>query len=104
MLEQELVLQGEAAVLVVQLSQEVVEANPSQRVLHRHRFPGRRRHEQPARRCKQQQARSCAAFSPVDALDPPAQVLADVHGEHVVVQLVHLLQVLTVQHLELAPL
>ena len=41
---------------------------------------------------------------PVDALDPPAQVLADVHGERVIVQLVHLLQVLTVQHLELAPL
>lgn len=36
---QELVLQGEAAVLVVQLGQEVVEPNPSQRVLHRHRFP-----------------------------------------------------------------
>lgn len=38
-LQQEVVLQGEAAVLVVQLSQEVVEPNCCQRVLHRHRFP-----------------------------------------------------------------
>lgn len=44
------------------------------------------------------------SFLPVDALDPPAQVLPDVHGEGVIVQLVHLLQVLTVQHLQLAPL
>lgn len=41
---------------------------------------------------------------PVDALDPPAQVLADVHGERVIVELVHLFQVLAIQHLELAPL
>lgn len=41
---------------------------------------------------------------PVDALDPLAQVLADVHGEGVVVELVHLFQVLAIQHLELAPL
>lgn len=39
MLQQEVVLQGEAAVLVVQLSQEVVEANGGQRVLHGHCFP-----------------------------------------------------------------
>lgn len=43
-------------------------------------------------------------FLPVNALDPPAQILPDVHGKHVIIQLVHLLQVLTVQHLELAPL
>lgn len=48
--------------------------------------------------------KSDSVFSPVDALDPPAQVLTDVHGERVIVQLVHLLQVLTVEHLELAPL
>ena len=48
--------------------------------------------------------KSYSVFSPVDALDPPAQVLTDVHGERVIVQLVHLLQVLTVEHLELAPL
>lgn len=38
-LQQEVVLQGEAAVLVVQLSQEVMEPNCCQRFLHRHRFP-----------------------------------------------------------------
>lgn len=43
-------------------------------------------------------------FLPVDALDPPAQVLTDVHGERVVIKLVHLLEVFAVQHLELAPL
>lgn len=41
---------------------------------------------------------------PVDALDPSAQILSDVHGEGVVIQLVHLLQVFAVQHLKLAPL
>lgn len=41
---------------------------------------------------------------PVDAFDPPAQVLADVHGERVIVELVHLFQVLAIQHLQLAPL
>lgn len=41
---------------------------------------------------------------PVDALDPPAQVLADVHGERVIIELVHLFQVLAIQYLELAPL
>lgn len=104
-LQQEVVLQGEAAVLVVQLGQEVVEADGGQRVLHGHRVP--------------EGGRSCLVFgdlwwlvkketgldfSPVDAFDPPAQVLSDIHGEGVVVQLVHLLQVLTVQHLKLAPL
>lgn len=39
MLQQEVVLQGEAAVLVVQLSQEVVEANGGQRVLEGDRVP-----------------------------------------------------------------
>ena len=39
MLQQEIVLQGEAAVLVVQLSQEVVEADCGQRVLDRNRVP-----------------------------------------------------------------
>lgn len=43
-------------------------------------------------------------FLPVNALDPPAQILTNVHRKHVIIQLVHLLQVLTVQHLELAPL
>lgn len=38
-LQQEVVLQGEAAVLIVQLSQEVVEPNSGQRVLNRHRVP-----------------------------------------------------------------
>lgn len=41
---------------------------------------------------------------PVNAFNPSAQVLSDVHGEGVVVQLVHLLQVFTFQHLKLAPL
>lgn len=44
---QELALQGEATVLVIQLSQEVVESNPSQGVLHRHGFPAAPPHEQP---------------------------------------------------------
>lgn len=39
MLEQEVALKGEAAVLIIQLSQEVVEPNRGQRVLHRHGFP-----------------------------------------------------------------
>lgn len=38
-LQQQVVILGEAAVLVVQLSQQVVEANGGQRVLHRHRVP-----------------------------------------------------------------
>ncbi len=38
-LQQEVVLQGKAAVLVIQLSQKVVEPNSSQRVLKRHRVP-----------------------------------------------------------------
>lgn len=104
-LQQELVLQGETTVLVIQLSQEVVESNPSQRVLQRHRFPAAPQHQQPGRSTKHLQVIPYfAVFLPVDALDPPAQVLTDVHGERVVVELVHLLQVLTVQHLELTPL
>lgn len=43
-------------------------------------------------------------FLPVNTLNPPAQVLSDVHREGVIIQLVHLLQVLAVQHLKLAPL
>lgn len=39
MLQQEVVLQSEAAVLVVQLSEKVVETNGGQRVLHGHRVP-----------------------------------------------------------------
>jgi len=54
-----------------------------------------------------QSARQSAAglgFLPVNAFDPLAQILSDVHGEGVIVELVHLLQVLAVQHLKLAPL
>jgi len=43
-------------------------------------------------------------FSPVNAFYPLAEVLANVHGEGVVIQLVHLLQVLTVELLKLVPL
>lgn len=104
-LQQELVLQGETTVLVIQLSQEVVESDPRQRVLHRHCFPAAPQHQQPGRSAKHLQVIPYfAVFLPVDALDPPAQVLTDVHGERVIVELVHLLQVLTVQHLELTPL
>lgn len=38
-LQQEVVLQSEAAVLVIQLSEEVVETDGGQRVLHGHRVP-----------------------------------------------------------------
>lgn len=38
-LQQEVVLQSKAAVLVVQLSQQVVKANSGQRVLYRHSVP-----------------------------------------------------------------
>lgn len=105
-LQQEVVLQREAAVLVVQLSQQVVEADGGQRVLHRHRIPvggGGVEQVSGASRDTKLRAPFCPPL-PVDALDPLAQVLPDVHGEGVVVQLVHLLQVLTVQHLKLAPL
>lgn len=106
MLEQKLVLQGKTTVLIIQLSQEVVESNPRQRVLQRHRLPGTQHFQKPARRSTRpvQIQELLGGVLPVNALDPPAQILTDVHGEHVIIQLVHLLQVLTVQHLELAPL
>lgn len=40
-LEQEVVVEREAAVLVVQLGQQLMEANSSQRTLNRHCIPGK---------------------------------------------------------------
>lgn len=49
-------------------------------------------------------AQNSFSFSPVVALDPVAEVLADGHGEVVIVKLVHLFQELGVQLLQLEPL